>query len=315
MAQKIIIDTDPGIDDALAILFALAHPDLELIGLTTVYGNVPVSLATDNALRLVELADVDVPVAAGAAKPLCISPRGHADFVHGADGFGNSNLPASARQAVAPHAAQFIVEQIRAAPDAVTLVPVGPLTNIALALQLAPDICEKTRVVLMGGAVHEPGNCSPVAEANIWQDPHAAEAVFAANWHVTMVGLDATHKVTLDQGFFTGLAERSPRLGGFLNQIHQFYLDFYATRYGDRVCAAHDALAVAAVLRPDLLTFESGAIQVAVDGIAEGQTLFAKPGQFDHKAEWQGRPEHRAALNADCEGVKALLQDALSTLD
>jgi|GEM_PF-4704719 len=186
MSQKIIIDTDPGIDDALAILFAFAHPGLDVVGLTTVFGNVPVSLATENALRLVELAGVDVPVAPGAAKPLLISPRGHADFVHGEDGFGNTHTPHSSREARKQGAAEFIVEQVRSAPDAVTLVPVGPLTNIALALKLAPDICEKTRVVLMGGAVNEPGNCSPVAEANIWQDPHAAEIVFAAKWHVTL---------------------------------------------------------------------------------------------------------------------------------
>ena len=315
MSQKIIIDTDPGIDDALAILFAFAHPGLDVVGLTTVFGNVPVSLATENALRLVELAGVDVPVAPGAAKPLLISPRGHADFVHGEDGFGNTHTPHSSREARKQGAAEFIVEQVRSAPDAVTLVPVGPLTNIALALKLAPDICEKTRVVLMGGAVNEPGNCSPVAEANIWQDPHAAEIVFAAKWHVTMVGLDATHQVTLDQAFFSEVAKASPRQGGFLDRIHQFYLDFYATRFGRRECAAHDALAVAAVADPRLIKTETGAIQVCVDGPAEGQTLFAPPGKFDDQHGWGDRPLHAAALGADSEAVRALLLASLAHLD
>ncbi|MEM9601672.1 MAG: nucleoside hydrolase [Pseudomonadota bacterium] len=312
MAQKIIIDTDPGIDDALAILFALAHPALDVLGLTTVFGNVPVSLATDNALRIADTAESTVPVAAGAATPLLIPPRGYADFVHGQDGLGNTHPAPSVRQALDLSAAEFIVQQVRSAPDDITLVPVGPLTNLALALKLAPDIAHKTRVVLMGGAVHEPGNCSPVAEANIWQDPHAADVVFAADWHVTMVGLDATHQVRLDQAFFDACAAAAPRVGGFLNDVHQFYLDFYAKRFGERVCAAHDALAVAAVVDPSVITTEPGAIRVCTDGVAEGQTLLATPGAFDDQPWWQGRPVHRAALGADADAVRQLILGTLA---
>ncbi|MEM7378439.1 MAG: nucleoside hydrolase [Pseudomonadota bacterium] len=312
MTQKIIIDTDPGIDDALAILLALAHPKLDVVGLTTVFGNVPVSLATDNALRIADTAQSAVPVAAGAATPLFIPPRGHADFVHGQDGLGNTHPAQSARQALDLSAAAFIVQQVRSAPDDITLVPVGPLTNLALALKLAPDIAHKTRVVLMGGAVHEPGNCSPVAEANIWQDPHAAEIVFAADWHVTMVGLDATHQVRLDQAFFDACAAAAPRVGGFLNTVHQFYLDFYASRFGERVCAAHDALAVAAVVEPSVVTTEPGAIRVCTEGVAEGQTLLAKPGEFEEQSWWRGRPVHRAALGADATAVRQLILETLA---
>lgn len=315
MSQKIIIDTDPGIDDALAVLFAFANSGLDVVGLTTVYGNVPVTLATENALRLVDIAKADTPVASGAQQPLFIEPHGFADFVHGADGLGNTHQPPSMRKAEPISAAEFIVQQVRAAPDEITLVPIGPLTNIALALQLAPDIATKTRVVLMGGAVHEPGNCSPVAEANIWQDPHAAEIVFSANWHVTMVGLDATHQVTIGQPFFDQCAADSPRVGGFLNAVHQFYLDFYASRFGERVCATHDALAMVAVVSPSVLTIEAGAIRVAESGVAEGQTLFAKTGTFEDQHWWKARPIHSVALAADADAVRSMLLSSISVFD
>lgn len=312
MAQKILIDTDPGIDDALAILFALAHPELEVVGLTTVFGNVPVTLATENALRITEIAQCDAPVVRGAECPMFVPPRGFAEDVHGRDGLGNTHQPPAAKQATDGSAAQFIVDLVRSAPDEITLVPVGPLTNIAIALKIAPDIANNTRVVLMGGTVREPGNCSPVAEANVWQDPHAAEIVFAADWHVTMVGLDATHQVTLDQAFFDACAEAAPRRGGFLNDVHQFYLDFYAKRYGERVCAAHDALAVAGVVDPSVLDTTPGAIRVCTDGPAEGQTLFAKPGRFDAQHWWRDRPVHSAALGARADAVRSLILDAFS---
>lgn len=307
MNKKIIIDTDPGIDDALAIVFAAHHPEIELLGLTCVFGNVPVALATENALRLVELIGQDIPVCSGAATPLMITPHAHPDFVHGKNGFGEVDTPKPTRQALDTPSAAFIVEQVRAAPGEVWLVPIGPLTNIALALEMAPDIEEKVAgVVLMGGAAIEPGNVTPVAEANIWNDPHAAEIVFAASWPVTMIGLDATHKTTLDQNFFDQAAADAPQQGGFLNEIHQFYLDFYATRFNERTCAAHDALAVLAVVAEELLEFETGAIAVSCEGIAIGQTLFAPVGRYDHGAFWAERPKHRAALNVDASAVRAL---------
>ncbi len=313
MTKKILIDTDPGIDDALAIVFAAHHPELELLGLTCVFGNVPVSLATDNALRLVELLGQDIPVCRGAAKPLSMQPHPHPDFVHGKNGFGEIDSPSPTRTALDVSAAQFIVEQVRAAPGEVWLAPIGPLTNIALALEMAPDIAEKAAgVVLMGGAALEPGNVSPVAEANIWNDPHAAEQVFAATWPVSMIGLDATHKTTLDQTFFDQLAAQAPKQGGFLNDIHQFYLDFYASRYGgERKCAAHDALAVVAVVAEQLLQFQDCAIAVSCEGIAIGQTLVAPAGAYNHDPFWAGRTVHRVAMNVDADAVLKLLLGTL----
>lgn len=316
MTKRIIIDTDPGIDDALAIIFAAHHPDIELLGLTCVFGNVSVQLATANALRLVELLGQDIPVSTGAATPLSIVPHEHPDFVHGKNGFGEVESPEPSGQAIAATAAEFIVEQVRAAPGEIWLVPIGPLTNIALALQMAPDIAEKVAgVVLMGGAAIEPGNVTPVAEANIWNDPHAAEQVFAASWPVTMVGLDATHKTTLDQSFFDQAQAGAPQQGGFLNRIHQFYLDFYATRFNERTCAAHDALAVLTVVAEELVNFEAGAVAVSCDGICTGQTLFAPGDKYNHDPFWNARPRHRVAMNVDAPAVRKLLLDTLAKAD
>ncbi len=317
MKKKIIIDTDPGIDDALAILFAIHHPEIELLGLTSVFGNVSVDLATENALRLVELADVDIPVCKGAATPMVINAKPYPDFVHGENGFGEVELPSPTIKANTITAAQFIADKVREAPGEVYLVPIGPMTNIAMALELAPDIAEKVAgVVLMGGAAFVPGNVNPAAEANIWNDPHAAEILFAGSWPVTMVGLDVTMKTTLDQMFFDNMEASAPKQGGFLNQIHQHYLDFYVSRYGgDRVCAAHDALAVVAVVEERLLTLQSGAIAVSCEGIATGQTLFAPKDRYNQDSFWAARPRHRVAIGVSAEEVRQLLLKTLANAD
>lgn len=318
MKKKLIIDTDPGIDDALAILYALNHPKLDVRGLTSVYGNVSVDQATTNALRLIELAGVETPVFRGAAKPLVNDAKPYPDFVHGSNGFGDIELWQPKNQAGNESAAAFIVSQIREAPGEIYLLPIGPLTNIALALELAPDIAEKTAgVVLMGGAAYEPGNVTPVAEANIWNDPHAAELVFAANWPVSMIGLDVTHKVTLEPEFFDRIEASSPKQGGFLNQIHQFYLDFYATHLGggNRCCAAHDALAAVALVEEQLLDFHRGAVAVSCEGITTGQTLFAPAGKYNFDSFWKDRPMHKVALGVSTDSVIGELLKTMAKAD
>ena len=173
--RKIIIDTDPGIDDAMAIFLALASPELDVVGLTTVMGNVEVDLATTNALRLLEIAGrSDIPVAEGAGKPIATDFLGTVEFVHGDDGQGNAFLPSPASRPLGISAAEFIVQQARAYPGEITLVPIGPLTNIALALRLEPNLPKLVAgAVLMGGNAFCPGNASPTAEANIRNDPEA----------------------------------------------------------------------------------------------------------------------------------------------
>ncbi len=271
--KKIIIDTDPGIDDALALGFALYHPNLEVMGLTTIFGNVSAGLATENALRLCELTGQSVSVAQGADSPLHIAPNQLADFVHGKNGFGNIELPVPKLKASTLSAAELIVSVVEQHPGEVTIVAVGPLTNIALALQLSPAIAGKVaEVVIMGGAFHCDGNVTAYAEANIWNDPHAAQIVFNADWPIVAHGLDVTLQINFTTNYLDGLASNSPKVGGFLRDAAQFYIEFYERERKIDGCCPHDLLALAYVTNPEWFTLESGAIAVATDGKTLGNT-------------------------------------------
>ena len=275
--KKIIIDTDPGIDDALAICYALMHPHLQVMALTTVYGNVSTSLATENALRLCELCSSSAMVAAGAAQPLSIEPHAVADFVHGVNGFGNVISPDSNRKAETHSAAELMVKLIHQHPGEISLVAIGPLTNIALALQLSPTITEKVAsVVIMGGTFYREGNVSPYAEANIWNDPHAAKQVFDADWPVTVHGLDVTRQITFSREFLDNIASLRPVPGSFLRQSAEFYIKFYEKRQGIIGCCPHDHLALAYVTNPQWFTLESGQLDVITEGEQTGRTILNK---------------------------------------
>src|SRR2546429_2636896 len=192
MATPVLIDCDPGHDDAIAIRLALASPEVELLGVTTVAGNQTLPKTTANAIRVLEFAGRDdVPVAAGADRPLVREPF-VASYVHGETGLDGPDLPPPQSAPVSTHAAGFLAEKIRDSERPVTLVPIGPLTNVALMLALHPD-ARPERIVLMGGAIAE-GNVTPAAEFNIWCDPEAAVRVFGSGIHVPMLGLDVTHK-------------------------------------------------------------------------------------------------------------------------
>jgi len=277
--KKIIIDTDPGIDDAMAILFALAAPDIHLIGLTTVFGNVPTRIATRNALLLAELAGASIPVSHGAERPLAIPPRPFAAMVHGPDGFGDVP-PAEPKGAPTPiAAARHLVEACKADPGAITICAIGPLTNLALALELDPAIAgTAAEIAIMGGSIREGGNVSAFAEANIWHDPHAAEKVFSAGWPVKLTGLDVTHRILCSGRDFEQLGRDAPGPGGFLNEASKFYLRFYAEKAGLDGCHLHDPTTIIAALRPDLFSFETGPVSVALDGERIGETRLADTG-------------------------------------
>ena len=223
----IIIDTDPGVDDAFAISLAHRSPAIELLGLTTVFGNVSVNQASDNAAVLVEKLDANYPIAQGASRPLVQAPHAYPDFVHGKNGFGDIDYTVPQYNTTPQDAADFIIDTLRERPGEVTLAPIGPLSNIATALQREPRIAEWAKeVVLMGGTARQAGNVSPVAEANIWNDPHAAQAVFTAPWSITMIGLDVTQQIVMSRQATRHLASDEPRIleGGvrkFLNfRIH-----------------------------------------------------------------------------------------------
>ncbi len=307
MTRKIIIDTDPGIDDAMAVFLALGAPELDLIGLTTVYGNVDVDLATVNALRLLEIGGrPDIPVAAGAPQPLASAYHGPVPEIHGEDGQGNLFLPPPLASAVSQSAAEFIVAQVLAHPGEITVVAIGPLTNLALALQLEPQIAGLVReIVIMGGNAFVPGNASPAAEANILNDPDAADIVFGASWPVTMVGLDVTHKVHMTRAQIAVCAEHSSPLGRHVAEIAPLYCDFYFGSYGMDGIYVHDSSAVAYVINPALFTVEQWPIRVDTSpGIGRGKT-WPNTASWVHP-NWKGRPPVTICTDVDGPGVVEL---------
>ncbi len=303
--QKLIIDTDPGVDDAMAVLFACAHPELDLLGLTSIYGNVTVEVGTRNALVLTELAGANVPVAAGAGGPLQQTPRPVAAEVHGAEGFGHVPPITPTGAPEDRSAAQFICDMVHAHPGEVVLCPVGPLTNIAAAIELDASIVSKVKsVTVMGGSVWAGGNATPHAEANIWQDPHAAETVFSAPWPVTLVGLDVTQKVICTNDQFADLAKTAPKLGGFLNEISQFYFKFHHEVDGFYGCYMHDPSAVISILHPELFTTAGHAIEVVLDGEEAGRTIIT---------EEPNRPHLNVCAEVDAEEVKRIFLSTIAT--
>ena len=312
MARKIIIDTDPGIDDAMAIFFAFQAPQLEVLGLTTTFGNVSVDLATQNAIRLTEIAKVNVPVAKGVAVPSVIAPRPHPDFVHGADGFGNINWPEPQGKAIDKSAAQFIVDTVRQYPGEVTIVALGPLGNLAKALELDPEVASLVdEVVLMGGTAIEYGNVSPVAEANIMNDPHAADKVFTAAWQVTMIGLDVTHQVLLDNTVLERIKQANPTEGTFLYDCAQHYINFYSSRFDMDGCYFHDASTIAYILDPSIFGVELGAVRVTCEGIGIGQTIFAPQGMTFPEPHWNDVPMTQVCMEVDSARLLALFESAM----
>ena len=248
MPTPILLDCDPGHDDAIALLLALASPELELLGVSTVAGNQTVEKTTANAIRVLDFVGRDdVPVVAGASSPLVRELR-VAAHVHGETGLDGPHLPPPRREPVRQHAADFLAEQIRARDGAVTLVPTGPLTNVALLLSLHPD-ARPERIVLMGGAIAE-GNVTPAAEFNIWTDPEAAARVFESGIDLTLVGLDVTHRALFSAEHQTRL---EGRVGGLVRALLEFYGEFHHRQYGWQGSPIHDAVAVAQGARPDLL--------------------------------------------------------------
>lgn len=303
MAQKIIIDTDPGVDDTMAIFFALRSPELDVIGLTTIFGNVHTTLATTNALRLLEIAErTDIPVAKGADNPLAGQYKGPVPFVHGDDGQGNIHLPPPITQPIRQTAAEFIIEQIMSAPGEITLAPVGPLTNIALALRLEPRIVQNVKqVVLMGGNALVPGNSTPAAEANIHNDPEAADIVFGAGWPIIMVGLDVTHTVRMSPEHLHRYAQTNNPLAQHIAHIIPHYAAYFERDLGIQGIYVHDSSAIAYLIDPTLFKTENWPIRVETQGLSRGKTW---PNIRNREAlEWLGRPPVTVCVEADSERI------------
>jgi len=320
--RKVIFDTDPGVDDAMALYYALAHPGVEVVGITTTFGNVSVQQAATNALYLTAIANVpdfEIPVTKGMAKPWVKLGEPPPDFIHGDDGLGNLvTRQAHTRQLDPRASAPFIVDMARAHPGEITLVAVGPMGNLAMALQLEPELPSLLReVIVMGGTVLEPGNVSPVAEANIWNDPHAADLVFGAGWKLTMVGLDVTHQLILPVSLFAQLAKHHQHVAtDTLLHAVKFYADFYSDLYPHVAqihgCFGHDVLAFIYLTNPELFTLESGRVRVAVDGLAQGQTILRRRHISYPQAGWDAHvPLTHVCMELDAKGARQVLEDTL----
>jgi pyrimidine-specific ribonucleoside hydrolase len=305
VTTQIVIDCDPGHDDAIAILLALASPEVELRGITTVAGNQTLDKTTRNALKVLELANrTDVPVAAGADHPLVRVLRTAAN-VHGESGLDGPDLPEPTTKPVAGHAADVLAEWLE---PGVVLVPTGPLTNVALLLERHPDVKERLeRIVWMGGAIAE-GNVTPAAEFNAFVDPDAAAAVFASGIPVTMIGLDITHKALFDSGH----AERlrgTGAAGRAVAELADFFLEFHRRRYRFDGAPIHDAMAVAQVIDPTLVeTLHCNVSIETASQFCDGRTV------VDRWLVTDGPKNAHVGIDVDAQRFLELLVERISSL-
>jgi purine nucleosidase len=306
-----MIDNDPVQDDAVGILLELASPELDVLGITCVAGNVPLARTTENARKVCELAGrPDVRVFAGCAAPLA-RPLVTAEHVHGKTGLDGADLPAPAMPLQPGDAVDFIIDTLRSEPaGSVTLVPVGPLTNIATALRRAPDIAARIkRIVLMGGAYFEVGNITPAAEFNIYVDPEAAAEVFGAGIPLVVVPLDVTHKALVTAPRVAAFRGLGTPVGETVALWTDFFERFDKEKYGSPGAPLHDPCTIAWILRPDLFTGREINVEIEVQGThTTGMTV----------ADWwrvTGKPANALFLgDMDADGFFALLTERLGRL-
>jgi inosine-uridine nucleoside N-ribohydrolase len=304
----IILDCDPGHDDAIALLLAVASPELELVGVTTVSGNQTLDKTTANALRVLEFAGrSDIPVYAGADKPF-LRKRDVAAHVHGESGLDGPDLPPPSRGAEQQHAVDYLADEIRRRNGKVTLVPTGPLTNIGLLFSLHPD-ARPERIVLMGGSIGE-GNRTPAAEFNIWADPEAAQRVFVEGLDTTMVGLDVTHRALIKDDH-TERMRSAGRVGSMVAELMDFYARFHKSRYPDLDGSPmHDPVCVAHLIDPTLMDVRDAFIEVdCSSGPSWGRT----------NVDWRNRehfgdPNAKVGLDIDGDRFADLIVDRISSL-
>lgn len=272
--KRIIIDTDPGVDDALTFLLALASPEIQLEALTTTQGNVTLEKATRNALSVLELARAShIPVAKGSELPL-VQPLRASAYVHGESGIGNARLPEPTTTPLPQHAVDLLIERVLAEPGAISIFPIGPLTNIAMAIRKEPRFARAVKeLVIMGGAILEHGNSTPQAEFNIYVDPHAAHIVFHSGIPITLIPLDVTHKCMLLQPHVDRLMKISSPISRFIKEAIEVYLK-YSFELGYAGSALHDPLTLATILAPELLTLKEYYVDVDISGgVSMGKTF------------------------------------------
>jgi purine nucleosidase len=327
--HKVIFDTDPGVDDAMALVFQTCHPEIELVGVTSVFGNATIDTTTRNALYLVErFAAPAVVVARGAPGPLRGAAPPPIPHIHGHNGLGDMALPAefAAEPAVpgggkharldARPAHRFIIDTVRQHPHEITLIAVGPLTNLALALQEDPEIQHLVKqVIIMGGAFGINGvlgNVTPCAEANISADPDAADQVLTASWKVTVAGLDVTQKAIMSTAYLDSIRQHGGEVGQFVWDVSRLYEQFHRDSADVHGIYVHDSSAVAYLVAPQLYQVRRGAVRVVVDGLARGQTI-QKPETMGVPAQaWDNVNRQDVCVDVDVEGFLKLYFDTLT---
>lgn len=306
MSTPVILDCDPGHDDAIALLLVLASPEVELLGVTTVHGNQTLAKTTANALRVLDLAGrSDIAVAAGADRPL-LRELTVASHVHGDSGLDGPALPAASRAPLDEGAVEFMVRTIAASPEPVTLVPTGPLTNIALLLERTGG-ANVARIVLMGGAIAE-GNMTPAAEFNVWADPEAAAAVFGAGIDTTMIGLDVTHRAVTTPALQERL-RTTGATGSFVADLVDFFTVFHRETYGWDGAPIHDAVAAAHVIRPGIVTTIPCNVEVELESdLCRGRTVVDRWRRTDRE------PNAQVGIDLDTGAFFELLIERIGRL-
>lgn len=278
MKKRIILDVDTGIDDALAITYAAKSSELDILGVTTCHGNVSVENATNNTLHVLDMLDMNIPVAKGASQPIFHQMlKEYSTHFHGENGLANQVNDNPNKQALDIHATQFMIDNIKRYPNELTLICLGSLTNLALVIMQEPDIVSLIKeVIIMGGALTVPGNHQMHAEANIYADPEAADLVFKSGAEITLVGLDVTMQTVLHMQEVEKWRMLNTPLTNFLADITEFYIkEGYNTFYNDQdYCALHDPLAVAVALDSSLVTIKPMVVYVDLEGIySYGRTV------------------------------------------
>lgn len=315
--KKVIFDNDIGIDDAMALLFLHYSPEVDLIAITTGFGNASVENTTRNALFVKEKFNIPAPVYAGASEPVAPALlEEYPDFVHGKNGLGDIDIPAVNLKQESTGAADAIIEIVKANPNEISIVAVGRMTNVAVALKRAPEITALIKeVVVMGGVLgyngHR-GNVTPVAEANIIGDPTAADQLFISGVPTTIVGLDVTEEVQMTVPYLEQIRDQSGKAGQFISEISDYYLNFYQSRFGERKCPMHDSSAVAYLLRPNLYQTNEAVVRVVTEGRAIGQTI-SGDGLAEYVIDdWYNLPTVKYCTGVDHQAVLSLYAETLA---
>jgi purine nucleosidase len=307
--RRIIFDTDPGVDDAMALFLLLRSPELQLDAVTTVYGNVDIDQTTRNALILLDVAGrPDIPVAKGVGSPLLRPPRLSGVAVHGDNGLGGAALPSPSREAMSQRAAELIVERVMAAPGEITIIAVGPLTNVALATCLEPRIVENVQeLIVMGGAVTVPGNVTPLAEANIHNDAESAAIVFNAGYKLGLIGLDVTLKALMSVEQLDTLRDRGGAVGAFTHAVTMHYAQQYARRTGLNGFPLHDSAAILYAIDPGYFTVARWYVEVETGSPrAYGMTM------GDRRGRWGQEPNVDVCIDIDTPRFLDLYMERLT---